>query len=109
MTATLNALRASAQNLGAVTTPVMTPLAVPASHDAAIDQYFREKAFWTFGRGQRLGALRRLVRQYQRTQDQVFPTGNFFKGATYGTDVNFPATVDEQNNPEYKGCSNRAA
>ena len=38
--------------------------------------FFREKAFWTFGRGQRLGDERRLVRQYGRTQDQVFPVGS---------------------------------
>jgi hypothetical protein len=47
-----------------------------ATNDAAIDLYFRQKAFWTFSRGQRLGDLRRLIRQYGRTQDKVFPTGN---------------------------------
>lgn len=109
MMSILNALRGAPQNLGVLNTPVMPPLATPASNDAAIDLYFREKAFWTFSRGQRLGDLRRLVRQYGRNQNQVFPTGQFFKGGTYGSDVNFPVTVDEQNNPQFTGCIDRNA
>ena len=110
MMTTLNALRAAAQNIGAITTPVMAALPTPANKDAAIDVYFREKAFWTFGRGQRLGDLRRLVRQYARTQDNVFPQGTFFKTNTpYGPDVNFPVTRDELNNPEFTGCIDRSA
>jgi starch-binding outer membrane protein, SusD/RagB family len=109
MTGILNTLRGSARSLGVVTTPVMAALAVPATRDAAIDQFFREKAFWTFGRGQRLGDLRRLVRQYNRAANVVFPTGQFFKGGSYGADTNFPATVDEQNNPNFTGCANRDA
>lgn len=109
MTGILNTLRSAPRNLGAVNTPVMANLTVPTSRDAAIDQYFREKAFWTFGRGQRLGDLRRLVRQYNRAATAVFPGGQFFKGGTYGPDVDFPATVDEQNNPNFTGCANRSA
>lgn len=105
----LNALRASPQNLGVITTPAMPALTAPATRDEAIDLLFREKAFWTFGRGQRLGSLRRLIRQYQRSEANVFPTGTFFKGGTHGTDVNFPVTVDELNNPEFTGCTNRDA
>jgi hypothetical protein len=109
MTATLNALRGSPQSLGTVTTPVMPDLTAPTAKAAAVDLFFREKALWTFTRGQRLGDLRRLIRQYGRTQDNVFPVGTFFKGGTYGTDVNFPVHVDEQNNPEFKGCADRNA
>jgi hypothetical protein len=87
----------------------MAALATPATKDAAIDLFFREKALWTFSRGQRLGDLRRLVRQYTRSQANVFPVGTFFKGGTYGTDVNFPVHVDETNNPEFKGCADRNA
>lgn len=106
----LNALRAEPQNLGAVDTPVMAELTTPATKDAAIDLYFREKAFWTFGRGQRLGDLRRLVRQYGRPEANVFPNGTFFKtGQPYGTDVNFPITRAELNNPEFTGCTDRTA
>ncbi len=64
--------------------------------------FFREKAFWTFGRGQRLPDLRRLVRQYERTEDKVFPTGGYFKGGTYGHDVNLPVPSSEQVNPQFQ-------
>ena len=56
---------------------------------------------------QHLGDLRRLVRQYGRTQDQVFPTGTFFKNGNCGTDVNLPITTDELNNPSFTGCIDR--
>jgi hypothetical protein len=106
----LNALRASPQALGSITTPVMTALPVPANKEAAINVYFREKAFWTFGRGQRLSDLRRLVRQYGRSESNVFPNGTFFKtGQPYGPDMNFPITRDELNNPEFTGCIDRNA
>ncbi|HTE45300.1 MAG TPA: hypothetical protein VK636_08675 [Gemmatimonadaceae bacterium] len=111
MMSILNALRAAPQNLGAVTTPVMTPLASPATQADAITVFFRDKAFWTFARGQRLGDLRRLIRLYGRAQDgsDTFPSGAFFKGGTYAGDVNFPVTVDEQNNPQFKACTDRKA
>lgn len=112
----LNALRAAPQELtNAYKTPVMAPLAVPATKDAAIDLYFREKAFWVFSRGQRLGDLRRLIRQYNRSQENVFPTGTFHKNGNppYGTDVNFPiattSTIDEGANPNFHGCLDRKA
>ena len=105
----LNALRAAPQNLGAISSPVMSALQNPTSMDAAVRLYFREKAFWTFSRGQRLPDLRRLVRQYGYTQEQVFPTGQFFKGGTYAADVNLPVTVDELNNPDFTACLDRKA
>lgn len=108
----LNALRAAPQALGsAYSTPVMAALPTPATQSAAIDLYFREKAFWSFSRGTRLGDLRRLVRQYKRTQDNVFPVGTFFKNGSppYGTDVNFPVTTNENPNPNFHGCIDRNA
>jgi hypothetical protein len=110
MTTTLNALRSATHSIGAITTTTLPALAAPTTRDAAINLFFREKAFWTFGRGQRLPDLRRLVRQYGRAQTDVFPQGTFFKTNTpYGTDVNFPVTRDELNNPEFTGCLNRSA
>jgi len=108
---TLNTLRAGPTRLSAgVTITGMAPLADPGSTQARVSLQFREKAFWTFGRGQRLGDLRRLIRQYGRTQDQVFPTGTFPKGGTYGTDVNLPVPKDEEkNNPNFNGCTDRNA
>ncbi|MCX5764600.1 MAG: hypothetical protein NTU67_08250 [Gemmatimonadetes bacterium] len=112
----LNGLRTAPQKLTATNvTTAFTPTAMaaisttPATASDAAKLFFREKAFWTYGRGQRLGDLRRMIRQYGFTQDQVFPTGTFFKGGTYGTDVNFPITTDEYNNPNYKGCTDRRA
>jgi hypothetical protein len=70
---------------------------------------FREKAFWTFSRGQRLGDLRRLVRQYGRASTDVFPEGVHFKAGNYGGDVNLPVVTDEENNPNFTGCLDRNA
>jgi hypothetical protein len=107
----LNALRTAPQNLGAITTAAMTTLATPATKADAVNLFFREKAFWTYSRGQRLGDLRRLIRLYGRAADgsDTFPTGIFFKGGSYGGDVNFPMTVDETNNPNYTKCIDRKA
>ena len=110
MFATLNTLRASTQTIGNKTIAAMPALTTqPATKDAALTLFFREKAFWQFGRGFRLGDLRRLIRQYGRTQDTVFPVGNFFKGGTYGTDVNLPVPDAELTNPNFHGCVDRSA
>ena len=53
--------------------------------------------------------LRRLIRQYSRTQDKVFPSGVYFKGGTYGSDVNFPVPDGEKVNPAFQGCMDRKA
>ena len=105
----LNALRTSAQTIGIFKVPVMAALPTPATQAAAVTLFFREKAFWTFGRGQRLGDLRRLIRQYGRTQDNVFPTGVFHKGGNYGTDVMLPVTDTEKTNTLFTGCIDRNA
>ena len=89
--ATLNALRATITGL--------TPLADAGSEAARVDQLFRERAFSLFGRGTRTGDLRRLIRQYGRTANTVFPTGAWHKGGNYGTDVNFPIPLAESNSP----------
>jgi len=107
----LNALRASPQKLGTLAVPVMAALPTPATQDAATSLFFREKAFWTWGRGQRLSDLRRLMRQYGRPEDQVFPSGVYsYAGTatgTYGHDVNFPVPDPELPNADFKGCIDR--
>ncbi len=80
------------------------PLPTPATQDAATSLFFREKAFWEFGRGFRLGDMRRQVRQYGRTVNQVFPVGEHYRGGQYGPDVNLPVTQAEENNPELNGA-----
>jgi hypothetical protein len=110
MFATLNALRVSPQTIGNKTISVMPALTTaPTTQDAALTLFFREKAFWQFGRGFRLGDLRRQIRQYGRTQDNVFPFGTWFKGGAYGTDVNLPMVDTELTNPNFHGCIDRKA
>jgi hypothetical protein len=107
----LNGLRAAPQKLGTLAVPTMSALPTPTSQDAATSLFFREKAFWVWGRGQRLSDLRRLMRQYGRPEDQVFPTGIYsYAGTasgTYGHDVNFPIPDPELPNPNFKGCLDR--
>jgi hypothetical protein len=94
----------------------LAPLADPGSDSGRVSLMFRERAFWLFGTGSRLGDLRRLVRQYQRSAEQVFPTGPYPNGSNlappiinYGTDVSLtlptPAGGLTITNPNYKGCT----
>src|SRR5215510_11487927 len=105
MMAILNTLRATPPTQG-IFKPAGTlaPLAAPATQEAATSLFFREKAFWTFGRGQRLGDLRRLVRQYARAQDAVYPSGSFFKNGSYGTRMFFPVPDRDKANTLFTGC-----
>jgi starch-binding outer membrane protein, SusD/RagB family len=104
MNGILNTLRSAPPKYGNLTIAAMTALPVPATRDAAIDQLFREKAFWQYGRGERFSDLRRLVRQYSRTQDKVWPSGTYFKNGVYGTNVTFPVPDSEKSNPKFTGC-----
>jgi hypothetical protein len=87
----------------------LAPLGVPGSFDEGVDQLFSERAFWLFATGHRLGDMRRLIRQYNRTQEQVFPSGPYLKGGSYGTDVNLPLPQEVENNPNSNGCLDRNA
>ncbi len=79
----------------------LAPLTDPGTADARLMLTFSERAFWLYTTGHRLADLRRLVRQYGKTQDQVFPTGAFAKGGNYGSDVAFPVPFNERQNPKY--------
>ncbi len=85
----------------------LTNLADPGNQPARVDIMFRERAFWMFSTGHRLGDMRRLVRQYGRAVDTVFPTGGYYKGGSYGAAVNIPVAFDEQNNPNFTECLDR--
>ncbi|MBL0890829.1 MAG: hypothetical protein IBJ19_09465 [Gemmatimonadaceae bacterium] len=102
-----NALRAAPPKLGEIQPAAMPALTDPGNEAARISLHFREKAFWTFSRGQRLGDMRRLIRQYGRTEATVFPQGVHYKGGNYGTDVNLPVVQAERNNPNFTGCIDR--
>lgn len=88
----LNALRSAASM------PLLAAAATPA---AQVDQLFAERAFWLFGTAHRLGDLRRLVRQYGRAAGDVFPTGAYFKGGSYGVQVSLMVPQEEGENPNY--------
>lgn len=110
----LNGLRQGTDRVTGIGTVTIgaTALALltdPGTTEARVSLTFRERAFWTFSRGQRLGELRRLIRQYGRTADNVFPVGTHYKTTSYGADVNLPVITDEQNNPNFKGCIDRNA
>jgi len=110
--ATLNALRTGPTNIGAITVSGMTALADPGTADGRLALLFRERAFWTFGRGQRLGDLRREIRVYSKTAAQVFPGQggiNPRKNSAYGPDVNLPVPQAEKNNLYFTGCTDRNA
>ena len=92
MTGILNNLRAGT---------ALPTLAVPATQAEAEDQLFSERAFWLFATGHRLGDLRRLVRDYGRPADQVFPVGTYFKGGDYGTNVSLAIPFSAENNPRF--------
>jgi hypothetical protein len=109
--ATLNALRA-ATGTGSAGVAGLTPLTDAGTEAARVDQLFRERGFWLFSRGHRLGDLRRLIRQYSRPANTVFPTGSWQQTGTYGNDVNFPIPQAEANNPNVasgQGCLDRNA
>ncbi|MGH7713660.1 MAG: hypothetical protein ACREOG_20420, partial [Gemmatimonadaceae bacterium] len=88
----------------------MAPLTDPGTAALRVDLMFRERAFALFGTAHRLGDLRRLVRQYSRGAETVFPTGAYHKdNLTRGTDVNIAVPISEKNNPKFLGCLNRGA
>ena len=100
----LNALRSNAALLSLRGYPAgsLAPLTLQVTPAAQVDQLFKERAYWLYLTSHRLGDLRRLMRPpYSRAVNTVFPNGPYFKGGTYGNNVNVPVPFQEQNNPEY--------
>jgi hypothetical protein len=83
--------------------PSMTlPDLVDPGNDAArVDMVFSERAFWLFLTGHRIGDLRRLMRDYGRDGESIWPVGPFHRGGEYGGDVVLPLRFEEQNNSLY--------
>jgi hypothetical protein len=100
--AKLNGLRQSAIS------PAMAPLTDPGAQTSRVDLLFRERAFWLFLTAHRQGDLRRLIRQYGRTQDKVFPTGAYQHSLlNYGAEVTFPIFSEGNNgNPNLNSTTN---
>jgi hypothetical protein len=55
--------------------------------------------------------MRRLIRQYGRQPNAVYPTGSYQGGTgVYGTDVTAPIPAAERAfNPKFTGCKSRGA
>jgi hypothetical protein len=80
----------------------LTPLTDPGTETARVNLLFRERGFWLYLTAHRLGDLRRMVRQYARPAESVFPTGAYHKqGLTRGLQVTFVVPQPEENNPNY--------
>jgi hypothetical protein len=118
---TLNNLRGNAAVLAARGyAGSLAPLTDPGTDVARQDLLFKERAYWLFLTAHRVGDLRRLIRQYGRGAETVFPTGPYSsngRSTIYGTDTSFPIPVEELNNPNVpsdappnlKGCIDRNA
>jgi len=97
--AILDTLRATV-GLGALT--------IPSTLDAQVDTLYKERAFWLYLTGRRLGDLRRLIRNYGRNPETVFPTGAVLGGGEYGSSTAIPfvfATEKSQNPYLTSGCT----
>src|SRR6185312_952148 len=68
----LNALR----HANALTSS-LPDLTDPGTADARVDLIFQERAYWLYLTGHRLGDLRREIRNYQRSSENIFPTGAY--------------------------------
>ena len=80
----------------------MAPLTDPGTLTARVNLMFRERAFTLFATGHRVGDLRRLVRQYQRSVTSTFPTGAYHKdNLTRGNQGSIIVPQTEENNPNF--------
>jgi len=80
----------------------LAPLTDPGTQAARVDLTFRERAFWFYLTAHRLGDLRRMVRQYGRAKESVYPTGAYHKqGLTRGGQATLIVPQPEENNSNY--------
>lgn len=89
---------------GFVTQPALAPLTDPGTADARLDMIMSERAFWLYLTGHRQGDMRRLVVNYGRAVNSVYPTGTYMRervGGVYGNDVLAPIDFEEANNPQF--------
>lgn len=85
-----------------VPSATLAPLTDPGTESGRVDLMFQERAYWLYLTGHRQGDMRRLVRQYGRTETQVFPIGTHHRGGSYGNHVAFPIPFQETQNPTYQ-------
>lgn len=107
----LNALRAAPPGYTR-TIAAMPALTDPGSAAARRDLIFREKGFWLFGTGHRYPDMRRMMRQYGMTANQVFPNGATWqinRAPGYGNDIVFRTPTAETFNPKQPQQNGAAA
>lgn len=116
----LNDTRAAAPQTYLALAVPLPPLTADSTTNATdrerVDVMFRERAFWLFGLGTRLGDLRRLLRLYKTygyTPQTLYPVGPYPPNqndvfTNYGTDVAFTLPTVSGGaiitNPNYRGC-----
>jgi hypothetical protein len=91
--------------------PLIDPGDSP-NDSARVTLLFNERAYWLFLTGQRQGDLRRLVRNYGRDPQAIYPTGPYPLGGIlpqYGTGVSVQIPTTEFANPRYRGCLSQGA
>lgn len=107
---TLNEARASLIGVGGVR--LLPDTVDPGNQESRVNLLFRERAFWLYLTGQRLGDLRRLVREYDKSPFEVYPVGFYDRDANalgykaYGSAWVFrPPNAERGLNPYYEGCA----
>jgi hypothetical protein len=113
----LNALRTDGTqsggtyNAGTGGVAGLPPLTDPGNDADRVTLLFQERGYWLFLSGQRQGDLRRLVRQYHRDRETVYPTGEYPGVGSYGTFIDTPIPISginsELSNPLFHGCLSR--
>jgi len=79
----------------------------PGTTNGRVNLLFRERAFWLYGTGHRLGDLRRLMARYGRARETIFPRGPIIWGGTdYGTATSIPfdRASEQKFNSRITGC-----
>jgi len=106
MVTSLNALRIDAVNNGGFNLAALADPGPSPNDSLRVDLLFRERAFWLFATGHRLGDLRRLARApYNRPVNTIYPIGVYTHTTTvYGSNTELPVPFSERNNPNYTGC-----
>lgn len=104
----LNTLNEARRTIG------LTDTTDPGDWDARVDLLFRERAFWFYLTGTRLGDMRRMVRQYGRSPYDVYPSGIYSQQTSlggsysqYGEAYVFSPPENEFMNYQYSGCINK--
>jgi hypothetical protein len=96
---------------GVADLPLLVDPGSSAGDTARVNLLFTERAYWLYLTGHRQGDLRRLIRNYHRDQNTVYPTGPYLAPGqgVYGTDVTVPIPASENPNPYFHGCLDRNA